>query len=133
MANEERNPSSFASLLSDVLNDIRDLFRHEVNLAKVEVKQEIANAKAAAIKIGVALVALLMAMLFLLTALARGVSDLFNIPVWAGFASVGVLLGIVGGVLLALARSNVAAAGTGTPRTVRTMKENVEWVKRETS
>lgn len=132
MANE-RNPNSFASLLSDVLNDIRDLFRQEVNLAKVEIKQEVANAKAAAIKIGIAAVALFLAAIFLLTALSRGVADLFHIPIWAGFAIVGVLLGIVGGVLLAAARPNVAAAGPIPPRTVRTMKENVEWVKRETS
>lgn len=129
----EQNPTSFASLLSDVLNDIRDLFRQEVNLAKVEIKQEIANAKAAAIKIGIAAVAMLLAAVFLLTALSRGISDLAHIPVWAGFAIVGALLGIVGGVLLAAARSNVAAAGPIPRRTVRTMKENVEWVKRETS
>lgn len=132
MANE-RNPNSFASLLSDVLNDIRDLFRQEVNLAKVEIKQEVANAKAAAIKIGIAAFALLLAALFLLTALSRGLADLLHVPIWAGFAIVGVLLGIVGGALMAAARSNVAAAGSIPPRTVRTMKENAEWVKRETS
>lgn len=132
MANE-RQPSSFASLLGDALNDIRDLFRHEVNLARVEIKQEMANARAAAIKLGIAAVALLLAALFLLTALSRGVADLFNIPIWAGFAAVGVLLGIVGGVLLALGRANVRAAGPIPARTARTLKENVEWVKRETS
>jgi hypothetical protein len=132
MANE-RNTNSIASLLSDVLNDIRDLFRHEVNLAKVEVKQEISNAKAAAVKIGAAVVAFLLAALFLLTALSRGLAVLLGIPIWGGFAIVGVLLGIVGGILLAVARPNLQAAGPVPPRTVRTVKENVEWVKRETS
>ena len=132
MANE-KNPNSFASLLTDVVNDIRDLFRQEVNLARVEITQEVSNAKAAAIKIGAAAVALLLAALFLLTALARGVSDLFNLPDWAGYAIVGVLLGIVGGVMMAAARANVQKVGPIPARTMRTMKENVEWVKRETS
>lgn len=132
MANE-RQSNSFASLLGDALNDIRDLFRQEVNLARVEIKQEVLNAKAAAIKLGIAAFALLLAGVFLLTALSHGVSDLFDIPIWAGFAAVGVLLGIVGGVLLALAKANVRAAGPIPARTARTLKENVEWVKRETS
>jgi hypothetical protein len=104
-----------------------------LNAVDKKLLQEVANAKAAAIKIGIAAVALFLAAIFLLTALSRGVADLFHIPIWAGFAIVGVLLGIVGGVLLAAARPNVAAAGPIPPRTVRTMKENVEWVKRETS
>jgi hypothetical protein len=132
MANE-KNPNSFASLLTDVVNDIRDLFRQEVNLARVEIKQEMSNAKSAAIKIGGAVFALLLATLFLLTALARGLSDLFHMPVWAGYAIVGVLLGIVGGVMMVAARANVQKVGPIPARTVRTMKENVEWVKRETS
>lgn len=130
---DERNGSSFASLLSGVLNDIRDIFRHEVSLAKVEIRNEIENARAAAIKIGIAVIALLLSALFLLTGLSRGLAVLFGIPIWAGFAIVGVVLGIIGGVLLAHARSNIRAAGPVPQRTVRTMKENVEWVKRETS
>jgi hypothetical protein len=134
MASErEMDQSSFASLLGGAISDIRELFRQEVNLARVEIRQEVANAKAAAIKIGIAAVALLMGTLLLLTALARGVSDLFDWPVWAGHALVGALLAVVGGALFAMARPNLKAVGPVPARTMRTMKENVEWVKRETS
>ncbi len=130
---DERNTQSFAQLLSGALNDIRDIFRHEVSLAKVEVRKEIENAKAAAIKVGIAAMALLLSAVFLLTALSRGLAVLLGIHIWAGFAIVGVLLGIIGGALMAMARSNIKAAGPVPQRTVQTMKENVEWVKRETS
>jgi hypothetical protein len=129
----EREESSIGSLIGGLINDIRELFRQEVNLFKVEVRQEVANAKAAAIKIAIAAFALLLAAVFLLTALARGIAAGFDIPVWAGFGVVGALLGIAGGVMLAMAGPNLRAAGPVPPRTVETMKENVEWVKRQKS
>lgn len=130
---EERDQASFASLLSGAINDIRELFRQEVSLARVEIRQELANAKSAAVKLGAAAITGLFGVLLLLTALARGLSDLFEMPVWAGFAIVGGLLAIVAGVLVAVAWPNIKSVGPMPERTVRTMKENIEWVKRQTS
>jgi hypothetical protein len=130
---EERDRESFASLLSGAINDIRDLFRHEVTLARVEIRQEVANARSAAIKLGTASVVLLFAAIFLLAALAHGLNALFDMPVWAGFTIVGGLLAITGGVVLALAMSNLKTVKPVPERTVQTMKENIEWVKRQTS
>ena len=129
----ERDQESFASLLGGAINDIRELFRQEVSLARVEIRQEIANAKSAVIKLSMAGLAGLFAALFLLTALSRGLSDLFNMPVWAGFAIVGGLLAIMAGVMVAVAWPNLKSVGPMPERTVRTMKENIEWVKRQTS
>lgn len=129
----EREQESFGSLLSGAINDIRELFRHEISLARVEIREEMANAKSAAIKVSAAAVALLLGVLFLLTALARGLAVLFDMPIWAGFGIVGGLLAIIGGVLLAVAWPNLRAIGPVPERTVRTLKENVEWVKRQTS
>ena len=133
MADERERNDSFASLLSGAINDIRELFRHEISLARVEIRDEIANMKSAAIKLGAAAVALLLGSLLLLTALSRGLAVLFDMPIWAGFAIVGGLLAIIGGVMLAVAWPNLRAIGPMPERTVRTLKENVEWVKRQTS
>ncbi len=130
---EERDQASFASLLGGAINDIRELFRQEVSLARVEIRQEVANARSAALKLGVAAITGLFAALLLLIALARGLSDLLAMPVWAGFAIVGGLLAIVAGVLVAVAWPNLKSVSPIPGRTVRTMKENIEWVKRQTS
>ena len=130
---DERDQASFASLLGGAINDIRELFRQEVSLARVEIREEVANAKSAAIKLGAAAVTGLFAALLLLTALSRGLADLFAMPVWAGFAIVGGLLAIVAGVLVAVAWPNIKSVCPMPERTVRTMKENIEWVKRQTS
>jgi hypothetical protein len=130
---DETDQRSFASLLSGAINDIRELFRHEVALARVEIRDEVANLKSAAIKLGAAAFALLLGCVFLLTALSRGLAVLFDMPIWAGFGIVGGLLAIVGGILLAVAWPNLRAIGPVPERTVRTLKENVEWVKRQAS
>lgn len=129
----ERDRESFVSLLSGAINDIRDLFRQEVQLARFEIRQEVANARSAAIKLGTAAVVLLFAAILLLTALAQGLNAALDMPEWAGFTIVGGLLAIVGGVVLALAMSNLKNVRPVPERTVQTMKENIEWVKRQTS
>jgi hypothetical protein len=129
----ERDQESFTSLLSGAINDIRDLFRQEVKLARVEISQEVSNAKAAAIKLGSGAVVMLFAAILLLFALAYGLNAAFDMPTWVGFAIVGGLLAITGGVVLALARSNLKNVKPVPERTVQTMKENIEWVKRQTS
>lgn len=130
---EERDQASLASLLSGAVNDIRELFRQEVSLARAEIRQEVVNVKSAAVKLGAAAFTGIFAVLLLLTALARGLSDVFDMPVWAGFAIVGGLLAIVAGVLVAVAWPNIKSVSPMPERTVRTMKENIEWVKRQTS
>ena len=130
---DERDRESFASLLSGAINDIRELFRQEISLARVEIRDEMANLKSAVVKLSAAAVALLLGTVLLLMALSRGLAVLFDMPIWAGFAIVGGLLVIVGGVLLAVAWPNLRAIGPVPERTVRTLKENVEWVKRQTS
>lgn len=130
---EERDQASLASLLSGAVNDIRELFRQEVSLARAEIRQEVVNVKSAAVKLGAAAFTGIFAVLLLLTALAGGLSDVFDMPVWAGFAIVGGLLAIVAGVLVAVAWPNIKSVSPMPERTVRTMKENIEWVKRQTS
>ncbi len=130
---EERDQASFAALLSGAINDVRELFRQEVSLARAEIRQEVVNAKSAAMKLGAAAVTALFATLFVLIALARGLSQLFVMPVWAGFAIVGGVLAIATGVLVAVAWPNLKSVGPMPERTMRTMKENLEWVKRQTS
>ncbi|MFB3852407.1 MAG: phage holin family protein [Vicinamibacterales bacterium] len=116
-----------------VIDDARELFRQEAQLARAEIKQEIDNAKSAAITLGIAAGALAVGGLFILIALGRAASDLFGLPVRAGFGIVGLLFAIVGGIALALARAHMQQVKPMPERTVRTLRENARWLKRQTS
>ncbi len=124
--------TSFASLLSGALNDIRDLFRREIALARFEVKQEISKATTALASFAAAAVVLLFGTLFILTAVARGFAMLVGWPIWAGFGIVGILLALVGAALFFAARSRLRTVNVVPRQTAETLKEDVQWLKQQT-
>jgi uncharacterized membrane protein len=133
MATESRNEATVAGLLRGVVDDIRDLFRQEIALARYEIRDEISKARAAAIAYGVAGATLAAAGLLLLFAIGRGIAALLNWPVWAGYGLFAIVLGIAGLALLSYAQSQMRRVKAVPEQTVKTMKENVEWIKEKSS
>ncbi len=121
MANEQ--DQSITSLVRGVLDDGRELIREEIALAKAEARIELAKAASAAAEFGAAAVTGWFAVMFILAAVALGISYAFSWPDWVGFGIVGVVLGIIGGVMFMVARG-AARRVEPMPRTVETVKEN---------
>lgn len=124
---------SIGSLVRGVLVDIRDLMREELALARVEIREQAGRAKLAAASLGAAAVALAFGATFLLVAIAVGLADLLDWPVWTGFLIVALLLSISGLVMLSSGRKKLASVQPVPEETVRTLKENSEWLKRRLS
>jgi hypothetical protein len=70
--------------------------------------------------------------IFLMTAGAWAISEVLAWPVWAGFAIVTLVMLLVAGVLAFVGKSRLTAA-RHMPRTVDTLKENMEWMRARTS
>lgn len=115
--------SSVGALVRGVLDDVRDLFREEVALARAEIRAELSKAASAGMRFGAAGVALWFAGMFLLVTVALGLSALLNWPAWAGFGLVTLLLAVAGMVMFAAARRAVRDVQP-LPRTVESIKEN---------
>jgi uncharacterized membrane protein YqjE len=124
---------SVGTLVSSIVSDVQTLARQEIALAREEIKEEVNTAKDAAIKLGIAAGVLAIGGIFLLTTLALGIADLFNWPAWAGFAVVGLILAVGGGVLLVSGQKSVKQVKPVPEKTIETMKENVEWIKDRTT
>ena len=123
---------SIADVLKKTLHDVQELVRGEVALAKAEMREEMRRVGSGVAALVVAAVSALIAVVFLLTAVAWAISDGFGWPAWTGFAVVGGVVLIVAAVLGFVGRNRL----TGTrpmPRTMDTMKENAEWMKARTS
>ena len=133
MAFERDRDVSIAQLVGGIVSDAQVLVRQEIALARQEVREEIGQAKSGAIKLAIAGGVLAVGGLLLVLALAQGVADLFNWPAWAGYALIGVLAAIVGGVLLGTAQKQLKAVNPVPEKTVETLKENVEWIKDRTT
>ncbi len=125
--------SSTPGLVRGILDDLRDLVREEIALARAEVREELAKAKDAALAGAIGIAALAVGVLFLLTFCALGLAALLNWPAWSGFLIVGIILVIVGGGMLLRARNRAARVTPGLPQTTSSVMENVEWIQARTT
>jgi hypothetical protein len=123
---------STASLIGGIVADLQELVRKEIALARQETVEEIGKIKTASIALATAGAVLAVGGLLLVLALAGGLADLLNWPTWAGYAIVGVVLGVIGAVLVSTAQKRFKTIHPIPAKTVETVKVNVEWLKERT-
>jgi uncharacterized membrane protein YqjE len=124
--------TSIAGVLKEALRDAQDLVRGEIALAKAEAREEVSRLGLGAALLAGAAVAAVIAIVLLMTTLAWVISEVGGWPVWAGFAIVTVLNVLIAGALGLLGRKRLISA-RHMPRTVDTLKENLEWMRARTS
>jgi hypothetical protein len=124
---------SIGSLVKGILADVRQLLRDEIALARVELREQAGRAKLAGMALGSAVAALAFGGIFLLVAIAIGIADLLEWPVWAGFLVVALLLGVAGMAMLSAGRRRLRAVHPVPEQTVQTLKENSEWIGKRLS
>jgi uncharacterized membrane protein YqjE len=127
---EEVAETSVGELIGNISNDLSQLFRQEVELAKVELKQEASKAGKAAGMLGVAGFAGYLAVVLLSFALVFALSNVMD-PGWAALI-VAVIWGIVGAVLFVNGRKKLKTVDPMPRRTVDTIKEDAQWLKNPT-
>lgn len=123
---------SIADLLRNTFQDAQDLIRGEVALAKAELRQEVTRLRGGAMALALAAVTGLIAVMFLLTAIAWAIPAVTGWATWTGFAIVGaiaLLAAIVSGVV----GRNRLTAERRMPLTMETMKENMRWTQPQRS
>lgn len=118
---------SLGQLLGDLTDDIRNLFRQEVELAKVEVKQEATRAGKAGGKLAAAGVVAFMAWLLLSFSIAWLLAEVMW--TWLGFTIVGVVYAIVAAVLGISGRKQIRNVEPTPDRAVEEAKETKEWLQ----
>lgn len=115
-------------LVNGILADTQTLFRQEVQLAKSELKQELATAREAALGFGLSAALGGLAALLLSLALAHILSWATPLPLWASYTIVGTIEALAAAVGYASARKAAEQTDFVPRQTVQTMKENVQWI-----
>ncbi|HEX6596675.1 MAG TPA: phage holin family protein [Acidimicrobiales bacterium] len=114
-------------LFSDFSGSLQTLLRKEMELAKVEVKDQASKAgKAAGMLAGTA-VAGFVALLLLAFAAAWGLAE--TVPTGVAFLAVGLLFLVIAGLLLVVGKKKLATVRPVPEQTVRTIREDVEVAK----
>jgi hypothetical protein len=128
---DEVGDASVGDLIGNISNDLSQLFRQEVELAKAELKQEAGKAgKAAGMLSGAGLAGYLTVVL-LTAALVAALSNVMD-PGWAALI-VAVIWAAIGAVLFVVGRNRLKAVDPMPRRTVETIKEDAQWLKNPTS
>ena len=127
---DEVQETSVGELIGNISNDLSTLFRPEVELAKVELKEEAAKAGKAAGMLGGAGFAGYLAVVLLSFALVFGLANVMD----AGWAAliVAILWAIIGAVLYSAGRKKLKTVDPTPRRTVDTLKEDAQWLKNPT-
>ena len=117
---------SLGELFGDMTSDLSRLFRQEVELAKVEAKEEATRAGKGAGMLVAAGVGALLALTFLSAGLAWLLDQAMNTAL--AFAIVGAVWAIVAAVLASTGKKQLARV-EALPQTVQSLKEDAQWVK----
>jgi uncharacterized membrane protein YqjE len=129
MANHD---SSIADVIKDAVRDAQDLVRGEIALAKAEAREEVSRIGRGVALLAAGAVAALIAAMLLMMTVAWAISELALLPVWAGFGIATLVMLVIAGGLAYAGRTRMSA-DRHMPRTVDTLKENMEWMRARTS
>jgi hypothetical protein len=122
----KRADSSLGELFSQMTTDLGDLFRKEVELAKVETREQMQRSVKAIGAMAAAGVGGLLFLWFASVALAELLDQGINRAL--AFLIVAVVWAVIAGVLFAAGRSRLRQVQP-LPETTATLKEDVQWAK----
>ena len=131
MTSQDTSEQTLGELVAAATRDLSLLVHKEVELAKTELSAELKRAGIGAGLLGGAGFLGYFALLLLSFAAAFGISEGFDWDLWIGFVIVGAVYAMGAGLFGLLGVGKVQ--GVGPPqRTIRTVKDDIAWVKHPT-
>ena len=124
---EGPDDASLGDLFSSLTSDLSQLVRSEMELARVEIREEAGKAGKAAGMLGGGVVAALVALILLTSAAAWGLAEVVDAG-WA-FLIVGVVIGALAALLAMSGRRKLAEVRPVPDQTVDTLKEDARWAR----
>lgn len=118
---------SLGELFGNLTNDLSDLMRSEMELAKVEMKEEAAKAGKAAGMLGGGALAAYLALTLLAFAAAWGLAEVVDAG-WA-FLIVGVVVGAIAAALALTGKKRLDTVEPMPEQTMETLKEDARWAR----
>jgi uncharacterized membrane protein YqjE len=121
---------SLGELISRMTSDVGQLVSTQIELAKVEIKEEVARAGKGVGMVGGGGLAAYFALLLFSFSLAYWLADAFD-NVAAGFVVVGLVYAAVAAVLVVKGKQQISSATPIAEHTIETIKEDVEWARQQ--
>jgi uncharacterized membrane protein YqjE len=130
MAMDTGGDRSISSVLRDIVQNVQDMVRSELRLAKTEIGEELARAKPAGTLLGISALSGFFAAFFALLAAVFALSKI--VPSWSAALIVAAAMGIGAAALAYVGRKRLRKVNTIPAHTVENLKENIQWAKQQT-
>jgi hypothetical protein len=122
---------SLGQIVGDISSDLSTLMKQEIDLAKVELKQELTKAGTGAGMLGGAGFSGYFVLLFLSGALMFLLDNW--LPIEAAALVTGLVWAVIAAVLAAMGRKKLKQAHPELPATQQTLKEDAQWARAQKS
>ena len=122
-----KSERSIANLLSDLASETMLLVRQEVALLKAELHEKFGRLGQGATALGAGVLLAYSAWLVLLAAAVLGLATV--LPAWLAALIIGIVVLAVSAVLLLVGKNRFDSQALVPRRTLRTLREDEEWLK----
>jgi uncharacterized membrane protein YqjE len=117
-------------VLQNIVANVGDIIRSEVQLAKAEMKEEANKAAKGAAMLAAGSVLGLFGLGFVLWSIAFGLT--FWMPVWAASLILGMVLLAAAGAATTVGLKRIRRVHAKPERTIESVKEDVQWIRSRT-
>lgn len=119
---------SLSEVLQDIVHSLQDIVRAEVRLAKVELKADARDVAVSGIWLVAGAACAVLALSFGLWSAVFALAEVM--PLWGATLVVAAALAAIGVVMVSVGRRKARQVRPLPERTIATVKENLEWIKR---
>ena len=120
--------TSIPTLIRGLFDDARSLVREELQLARAELREELATMRSATVAFAIAAVIGLIGAAILSVAIGGLIAYYAGWPVWMGYGIVGIVWLVCASIAVAYGFQRVAEL-RAIPQTTATIKENMTWMQ----
>lgn len=123
------NGQSLGDTVTGIIEDLQNIIRGEVELAKTEVREDVSTLGKSAGMIGAAVFMALVGFIFLML----GVTYLLNksLEMWIAAGLVGLVLLVIGAIIGITGKNRMQQANLVPNKTIESLKEDKEWASRQ--
>jgi uncharacterized membrane protein YqjE len=116
-------------ILQEIVGNLQDIVRSEIRLARTEVREEASKTRSASLLLAFGAATGFFSVFFLLLTLVYALS--LVIAGWAAALGVALGVGVVAAITLRAGLARFRTIHPAAPKTRASVKENVEWAKRQ--
>jgi uncharacterized membrane protein YjfL (UPF0719 family) len=128
------NEQSIASLVGGIVDDAQTLIKQQFQLVRSEIKQELRQARNAAISLSVGALLAFLGVILLIVMAVHLLHTYTELQLWACYGIVGGLLAVLGAVLLYLGKEEAEDVQLlPPPQSAEAARENVQWLTGQTT